>query len=124
MMLVLFCPGCATTGAAVQVKKTIDETPDKKPEKIEYGAIVVRAKRLTKLETLIKDAVEKNNRQTVEVAAGTAAAVAAFAIANSTLRTGGKVTDQLASLGVTAGAAYLSAFIAGSIYNMFTGKNP
>jgi hypothetical protein len=120
LMAIFFGNGCATAGRAVEPEKNVYTAPENKPDKFEAGSIVVRAKRLTKLEKLKKEAVRKNNKQTVEIASATAAAIAAFAVSDSMIRTGSRGLDQLASLGATAGAAYLTAIVAGGIYDFFT----
>ena len=124
-LLIIFLTGCATTGAVIESKNVPGQVRDKKSvQKIDSDAVIVRAKRMTRLETLKFEAVKKNNRQTVEVTAGTIGAIAAYIISGSTIRTGNRGWDQVASLGATAGAAYLTAGAAGYIYDFFAGIKP
>jgi hypothetical protein len=120
--LVFIASGCASIEGAGAVKYTIDEIPQKNVMQYEAGAIVVRAKRLTKLEIKKKEAARVNNRQTVEIAAGAAAAVAAYAATGAYFRNNNQKPNQLASLGITAASAYLVSAAAGFIYDAFNGK--
>jgi hypothetical protein len=88
----------------------------------EAGAVVVRARRLTKLEIKKKEATRINNRQTVEVAAGTAGAIAAYIASAAYFRDKNGKPNQLAALGATAASAYLVAAAAGFIYDFFNEK--
>jgi len=124
-LFVISFAGCATTDTMVEHKTVIYETPDKKPvQKIDSDAIVVRAKRLTRLEKLKFEAVKINNRQTVEVVTGTLAAITAYAVTDSDIKTGNSGLNTLASLGATAATAYAAGFIAGWIYDIFAEKKP
>jgi hypothetical protein len=114
--------GCASIDGTKENKITTDETPQKKVLQYEAGAVVVRARRLTKLEAKKKEATRVNNRQTVEVAAGTAGAIAAYVAADMYFRNYNQKPNQLAALGATAAAAYLVSAAAGFIYDFFNEK--
>jgi hypothetical protein len=120
--LVFILSGCASIEQAGDGKITAGETPQNKVLQYEAGAVVVRARRLTKLEIKKKEATRINSRQTVEVAAGTAGAIAAYFAAGAYFRDKNGKPNQLAALGVTAASAYLVSAAAGLIYDIFNEK--
>jgi pimeloyl-CoA synthetase len=89
---------------------------------VESGAVIVRAKRLTRLEALKKEATRKNNGDSTAVIAGTAAAIAAYTLSDAYFSAKNGHGNPLASLCITAAAAYITTFVAGFIYNLCTGK--
>ena len=121
--LALLPAGCATmSGAAAEIKTDAPIQQEKTAPEIEAGAVIVRAKRLTRLEVLKKEAVKKNNKQTVEIAAGAAAAVAAYIGTTAYFNIKNEKPNDLAGLAVTAASAYAAAFIAGALYDLFADK--
>ncbi len=114
--------GCASGNAVIENKKTVYQAPAEKPPAYDADAVVVRAKRLTKLEILKAEGACKNNGQTVEIAAGTIGALAMFAGGQALIKTGNKNTDWIASLAATGAAAYICAIAAGFIYGFLTEK--
>jgi hypothetical protein len=119
---ILSAAGCASGNAVIENKKAAYEAPVEKPAQYEAGAVVVRAKRLTKLEMLKVEGARKNNGQTVEIAAGTIGALAVFAGAQNFIKTGNRGYDALAQMALTGAAAYVCAIAAGAVYELFTGK--
>jgi hypothetical protein len=115
--------GCATSGAVKGGNVAVTKAAINQAPEMVAGAVVVRAKRLTKLESLKKEAVRKNNKQTFEIAAGTAAAVAAFVGTDIYFKAKNEKPNQLASLGITAAAAYACSALAGIIYEMLDNKD-
>jgi hypothetical protein len=94
--------------------------PVKKELPIGGDAVVVRAKRLTKLELKKQEAVRINNRESLDVFVGAAAAVAAFTATGAALGSNKTGMNEVASFFITAAVAYISAYAAGFIYDMFT----
>jgi hypothetical protein len=118
--------GCATVEKSV-IKKA-DEKPaanierNKTAIQVYSDAYVVRAKRIGKLEILRFEATRKNNRDSTGVIAGTAAAITAYVLSDAYFRIKNGKDNPLATLGITAAAAYVSAAISGIIYDAVNGK--
>ena len=124
---VLLASGCAAIPAKpdMQAGSALQNgvEPVKHIPHVEYGAVIVRAKRLTRLEVLRKEATRKNNGSSVAVIAGTAAAIAAYAMSDVYFKNSNNGRgNPLASLCITAGAEYLTSAIAGFIYGQFAEK--
>lgn len=121
---VLMC-GCASIEKK-QESKVFKDSNDKntvKKEEINFeaDAVVVHAKKYTKLERKRAEAIRKHNENTIGVMAGTACAIVAY-IATGTYFVAKQYTwAPAAILGITAAAAYIASAVSGFIYNIFSG---
>ncbi|MCE5299986.1 MAG: hypothetical protein LLG37_03805 [Spirochaetia bacterium] len=123
VMIFFMISGCATvaqTGAQQPAPQAAAAVSAE--NKIEAGAFVVRAKRLTRLEKIKKEAVRKNDGDTVQVIAGTLAGLVAFEAVDLYSRANDADVNAVVSLAVTAAAAYSISTLAGWIYDVLTIK--
>jgi hypothetical protein len=122
--LIFFMSGCASAGKKPdnQVYNYENKVIQTRQETFfDADTIVVRAKRLTRLEIKKREAVRKNNKETVVVIAGSAAAITAYIVSDAFFRVKNNRDNPLATMCITAAAAYLAASITGFIYDVITG---
>jgi hypothetical protein len=102
--------------------KAIPETArENNIDKIDLSeAYFVRAKYVTRLERIKKEATRLNNKDSVAVAAGTCGAIAAYAIIDNYCKTKDIRQEPIAMLGITAAAAYTIGYLADLIFNAIT----
>ncbi len=127
-VFLLFLSGCASTSA----KKAEFTVPDGYEMRLvrlrdlkEPGFVLEPVYR-SRLEIMKESAAYKNNRLTAEIAAGTAAAVAAYCITDPFFKGKNQKAGPFISLAASAGAAYAAAAIADVVYDWLApgrGKN-
>jgi hypothetical protein len=124
MVLMFAISGCATVPArSVASFDDTAKTPavnKKMALEIDSGAIIVRAKYVSKFELKKKEAVRKNNKDSVVAFAGTAGALTAYTVLGSL---NGRKPNPAASFCIVGATAYVSAAISGLIYDLFTKNN-
>jgi uncharacterized protein YceK len=121
---IILLSGCASTQIKQTERGDVYErvaAPVNTAERAEdSGAYVVRARRLTRLELKKKEAIRQNDKSTVSVVAGTIAAITAYTISNADFNSKSQLINGVGTMCITAAAAYLAAWAAGVIDDLFT----
>ncbi len=126
VLLLLIFQGCAAAVIMSDVKT--EKTPAaagaqiKQEPLLDSGAIVVRAKRLTRLERKKKEAIRINNRDTYAVLFGTAGALTAYTAMNVYYASRNEQGNPLVTFCAVGAAAYAVTAIANLIYDLFDAK--
>jgi hypothetical protein len=113
---VFLISGCASTGIKQEagiINK--DNTPTKQEIHLDSDAVVVTAKRLTRLEKLKKEATRRNNGDSVQVVSGAIAAIIAYNASGYYFGPSSGWKGAVSTLCITAASAYAAAFVSGSL---------
>jgi len=122
-LIQMLAAGCATIQQAhgnteVQPAKATVQYENKEAD-YESGAVVIRAKRYTKLEKKRMETIKTHNEGTFGVLAGSIAAVFAYSISSASLLNKNIIWAPLEILGITAAAGFIVYAAAGAIYGWF-----
>ena len=118
----IFLSGCASAEIKTQAPVPVNTPEVKKSVYAGPDAYVVRAKRLTRLEKLRKEAVKRNNKDTVCVIAGTTAALAAYIVSDHYFGSETNNNNPLATMAITVAAAYAVSALTGLVFDWIAGK--
>jgi hypothetical protein len=119
VFILILMPGCASApaGRAMIAVPEGYEMRQVKLKDTDQTGVIFEQKFTSKPDILRQNAAWLNNRQTAEIAAGTTAAVAAYAMTDAYFKSKNQKTNPFIAMGATAGSAYAAAAIAGAVYD-------